>query len=273
MLRLQNFVKQSSGIGGFFSARGFSTTQTFFAGHSKWQNIRHDKAKNDAKRSKHATTIATRIEATVKQNGALSNAQLEMLLDQAKNLNITKKIIENAIKRGLGEIEFDGPVKQEVLYEFIGPGGIAFIVLANTDNKARTVAYVKAAMTKINASLSPIGYLFNKKGEIIVDSSLSLDEMLDVAIEIGADDVEHFEDLDSDYNSDSLFKFITDPDQVHEIANNVSSQGLKLKDVKTSFIPDDLVELHESLEEKHLTKCLAELDAVPELVDYYTNLK
>lgn len=257
--------------------RTFTTTPVSFAGHSKWQNIRHDKAKNDAKKSRDASILAARIEASVKLGGADANAQLETLVEKAKKLNIGKKIIENAIKRGLGEIELDGPVKQEVLYEFIGPAGVAFIVVANTDNKARTVAKVKMAMSRFNASLSPCGYLFNRKGEIIFQSlneADTLDDVLEVAIDIGAEDVEAFEDVDEEYQETNLFRLITEPNDVHGIANELAKLNYKLKDVKTGFIAelDNEVEFPEdSL--KGFNRCMEELDTIPELVDYYSNIK
>jgi YebC/PmpR family DNA-binding regulatory protein len=248
-----------------------------FAGHSKWQNIRHDKAKNDAKKSRDASILAGRIETSVRIGGSDANAQLETLVEKAKKLNIGKKIIENAIKRGLGEIDHDGPVKLEVLYEFIGPGGVAFIIVANTDNKARTVASVKLAMSRFNASLSPCSYLFNRKGEIIfqpLNHLDTLDDILEVAIDLGADDVEIFQDPDEEYDETNLYRLITEPNDVHGIANELSKLGFRLKDVKTSFIPDPIneVEFPED-SSKGFKKCLEELDSIPEIVEYYSNIK
>lgn len=261
---------------GLTPQRLFGTTSRAWAGHSKWQNIRHDKAKNDAKKSREASILATRIEASVRAGGSDANAQLDTLVEKAKKLNVTKKIIENAIKRGLGEIAVDGPVKQEVLYEFMGPAGVAFIVVANTDNKARTVSTVKLAMSRFNASLSPCAYLFQRKGEIIFKplQSQEFDDVFEMAIEIGAEDVEPYEDVQQEYDDTELFRIVTDPAQLRDISNELVKAGYTLKDVKTSLIADadNEVDLPEELS-KGLNKCLEELDAIPEIIDYYSNLR
>lgn len=257
--------------------RAFSSSSIIGAGHSKWQNIRHDKAKNDAKKSKEAYAMATRITTSVKTGGVEGNAQLITLMEKAKKLNVTKKIIENAIKRGTGELTQDGVNTAEVTYEFMGPGGVAFIVEADTDNKSRTIGLVKHAMSKFNASLSPCNYMFQRKGEIIFEplkEDEELDELLEVAIEVGAEDVEEFKDPEGDYNGEKLFRIVTEPSDLHNVSNKLSSMGYKLRDSKAVFIADadnqvDFPEEHE----KALNKCLELLDEVSEVTNYYSNIR
>lgn len=254
--------------------RPFSTTPLVWAGHSKWANIRHDKAKNDAKRLKLAYQLATKIETTVRLGGADANASLDTLVEKAKKLSITKKVIELAIKRGLGEITKDGPAVLEVLYEFVGANGMSFVIVANTDNKARTVSLVKNAMGKMGANLSPCMYMFDRKGEVIFDPKQGeeVDDVLEVAIDIGAEDVDEFRD--PEYGDAVKFRIITDPLDLHTIANKVSELGYKLQDSRVSYLaqPDSLVEFPEDLE-KQFGKAMDELDNIPEIVDYYSNLK
>lgn len=257
--------------------RWLHSSTALCAGHSKWQNIRHDKAKNDAKKSKEAYAIANRITTSVKQGGVDGNAQLATIIEKAKKLNVTKKIIDNAIKRGTGEMDTDGVQMFEVMYEFMGPKGVAFIVEANTDNKTRTIGLVKHALTKFNASLSPCQYLFQRKGEIIFDAKTPdelLDQLLDVAIEVGAEDVESYEDPDGEYGNLRLFRIITEPSDLNAVSNNLSEMGYKLRDSKTVFLADADSEVDYPEEfAKSMNKCLELLDDINEVTNYYTNIR
>lgn len=221
--------------------------------------------------------MATRITTSVKIGGVEGNAQLVTLMEKAKKLNVTKKIIENAVKRGTGELSNDGQVTSEVTYEFMGPGGVAFIVEADTDNKNRTIGLVKHAMSKFSASLSPCNYMFQRKGEIIFEPAQGnegLDEMLEVAIDVGAEDVEEFKDQDGDYNGEKLFRIITETSELYGVSNKLSEKGYKLRDSKTLFIADtdNQVEFPEE-HEKGLNKCLELLDDISEVTNYYSNIR
>lgn len=255
----------------------FHSSCFMLAGHSKWANIKHDKAKNDAKKSREAYSIATRIVSSVKAGGVDGNAQLLTLVEKAKKLNVTKKIIENAIKRGTGEISSEGQQLAEVTYEFMGPGGVAFIVEASTDNKTRTIGLVKHAMSKFNASMSPCQYLFDRKGSIIFsprNETETLDDVLEVAIDIGAEDVEDYKDTDNEYGKEKLFKIVTAVGDIFEISNKLSAKGYVLKDSTTGYMAesDTHVEFPEA-HEKGLKKALELLDEIPELTNYYSNFK
>lgn len=257
--------------------KGFHTSVIQFAGHSKWQNIRHDKAKNDAKKSREAYSIASRIVASVKSGGVDGNAQLATLVEKARKLNVTKKIIENAIKRGNGETVGDEKIVSPVTYEFMGPGGVAFVIEAETDNKSRTIGLIKHALSKFNASLSPCLYMFERKGVIVfapLNENETLDDLLDVAIDLGAEDVEEFIDHEEEYNGEQLFQLITEPGEVGKIANELSQKGYKLKDTNVNYVAgeDSLVDFPEE-SEKSFNKAIEMLDDVPEITDYYTNIR
>lgn len=257
--------------------RTFHGTGMAFAGHSKWANIRHDKAKNDAKKLREAYSLATRIAASVKSAGVDGNAQLVTLVEKAKKLNVTKKIIENAIKRGTGELSNDGAQTFEVTYEFMGPGGVAFIIDANTDNKTRTIGLVKHAMSKFSASLSPCQYLFERKGEVVfepVSENETLDDVLETAIDIGAEDVEDFKDPENEYAGERLFRIITAPGDLQTVSNTLSEKGYKLKDSKTVLIaePDNEVDFPES-HKAGFDKAIDLLDEIAEITTYYSNIR
>lgn len=255
----------------------FHTTAFLQAGHSKWANIRHDKAKNDAKKSKDAYFIASRITSSVKAGGVDGNAQLVTLMDKAKKMNVTKKIIDNAIKRGTGELGTDGAVLSPLMYEFMGPNGTAFIIEAQTDNKNRTIGLVKNAMARFSAKLSSCQYMFQRKGEIVFDPLLpeqEVDDVLEVAIDIGAEDVEEYNDLDNEYEGAKLFRILTDPSLLNDVSNELAAKGYKLRDSKTIFQadPDSMVDFPEEQEKAH-AKMEELLDEINEVTNYYSNIR
>lgn len=257
--------------------RSLHSSNYILAGHSKWQNIRHDKAKNDAKKSREAFSLASRIVSSVKTGGVDGNAQLVTLFEKAKKLNINKKIIDNAVKRGLGETTGDEKLVSPVTYEFMGPGGVAIIIEAETDNKTRTIGLVKHALSKFNASLSPCLYLFERKGIIIVaplTNTQSLDDVLDIAIEVGAEDVEEFHDINNEYNESPLYQLTTEPNDINRVSNELSALGYQLKDINIHYTSsvDNQVEFPK-LQEKAFNKCLDMLDDISEITEYYTNIK
>ncbi|KAI5951914.1 hypothetical protein KGF54_004989 [Candida jiufengensis] len=251
-----------------------------FAGHSKWANIKHDKAKNDAKKSKEATLIATKIESCVRAGGKDSNASLEQLLDKAKKLNVSKQVITNAIKRGSGELNDGANNQTEVSYEFMGPGGVAFIISALTDNKARTVMRVKTAMAYFQASLSPCNFMFEKKGEILFEPKPNtvenFDDIFEMVLEVGAEDIEEVE-FDNEYKPGETYKFyrvICDPLEIHKISNEISSKGYKLHESSVRYLADKdgQVQFPEEFSKGYF-RAIDNLDQTPEVVDYFTNIE
>lgn len=249
-----------------------------FAGHSKWANIRHDKAKNDSKKSKEATLISVRIESCVRSGGKEGNSRLEQLLEKAKALNVQKSLIERAIKRGSGELT-DASQQQEVQYEFMGPGGVAVIVNALTDNKARTVSMVKNALAYFQASLSSCVYMFEKKGEIIFvpkGEEESFDDVFEVAIEIGAEDVEEVE-FDDEFIPDKKHKFyrlLCEANDINQVANDLTSKGYKLHESAVRYLAnvDSQVPFPEELSKGYL-RAIDNLDQLADVTDYYTNIE
>ncbi|CAK9440255.1 uncharacterized protein LODBEIA_P43550 [Lodderomyces beijingensis] len=248
-----------------------------FAGHSKWANIRHDKAKNDAKRSKEAAFISSRIESSVRHGGKEGNANLESLIDKAKKLNVPKQVIQSAIKRGTGEIAA-GTEQSEVTYEFMGPGGVALMVSALTDNKARTVMRVKNALAYFDASMSSCNYMFTKKGEIVFEplqKEEDFDQVFETAIEIGAEDIEEVELDESNASArGKLFRLICADSDLHSICNQLSNKGYKLVESSVRFVAEaeNQVEFPEA-NSKGFLRALDNLDQTPEVTDYFTNIE
>ena len=167
------------------------------AGHSKWANIKHRKAAQDAKRGKVFTKLIRELVVAAKQGGPLpeDNPRLRAAVDKALGANMTRDTIDRAIARGAGTNETDN--MEELTYEGYAPGGIAVLVEVMTDNRNRTVAEVRHAFTKRGGNLGTDGsvaYLFSRKGQISFAPGVDEDQVMEVALEAGAEDIEPNDD-------------------------------------------------------------------------------
>jgi YebC/PmpR family DNA-binding regulatory protein len=162
------------------------------AGHSKWANIKHHKAKQDAKRGKLYTKLIREITVAAKLGGGEAdiNPRLRAALDKALDANMSREVIDRAIKRGVGGME--GEQVEEVRYEGYGPGGVAIIVDCMTNNRNRTVAEVRHALSKYGGNLGTEGsvaYLFSDTGQITFAPGVEEERVMELALEAGAEDV------------------------------------------------------------------------------------
>jgi YebC/PmpR family DNA-binding regulatory protein len=162
------------------------------AGHSKWANIKHRKAAQDAKRGKVFTKLIRELVVAAKQGGPLpeDNPRLRAAVDKALGANMTRDTIDRAIARGAGTSEADN--MEELTYEGYAPGGIAVLVEVMTDNRNRTVAEVRHAFSKRGGNLGTDGsvaYLFSRKGQLNFGSGVDEDALMDAALEAGAEDL------------------------------------------------------------------------------------
>ena len=167
------------------------------AGHSKWANIQHRKKAQDAKRGKLFTKLIREITIAARIGGsdASSNPRLRLAVDKALTANMTRDTIERATKRGAGELE--GVNYEEIRYEGYGPGGVAVLADALTDNRNRTVAEVRHAFSKYGGNLGTSGsvaYLFSQQGILSYEAGVDEDGLMEVALEAGADDLVSDED-------------------------------------------------------------------------------
>ena len=167
------------------------------AGHSKWANIKHRKAAQDKKRGKLYTKIIREITVAARLGGGdiADNPRLRASVDKALGSNMPKDTIDRAIQRGAGGGE--GSDVEELTYEGYGPGGVAILVDAMTDNRNRTVAEVRHAFSKFQGNLGADGsvaYLFDKKGIISFDPGTSEEEIMEAALDAGAEDIDSEED-------------------------------------------------------------------------------
>jgi YebC/PmpR family DNA-binding regulatory protein len=232
------------------------------AGHSKWANIRHKKAAQDAKRGKIFTKLAREITVAAKEGGGdpEKNPRLRAAIDKARKFNMPKENIERAIKRGTGELA--GESYEEVTYEGYGPGGVAIIVKCLTDNRNRTAAEVRHAFSKHGGNLGTSGcvsWMFERKGVIIIPAE-SYDEetVMMAAIEAGAEDV---------VREDEKFVVYTEPSELEAVKEGISNSGIEIEEAKLDLIPTTTtkVEGETALKVLKLLEVLEDLDDVQEV--------
>jgi len=202
------------------------------SGHSKWHSIKHKKAAIDAKRGKIFTRVIRELTIAARMGGGdpSGNPRLRTAIAAAKDVNMPWKNIENAIKKGTGEIE--GVTYEEVTYEGYGPAGVAVLEECTTDNRNRTAAEIRHIFTKAGGGLGAVGsvgYLFNKQGIIAVNAEgADEDKLMEVALEAGADDVR---------NEGPVFIVTTPHHDMNDIREKVEAAGFKIENAEVANIP------------------------------------
>ncbi len=241
------------------------------AGHSKWANIKHRKAAQDAKRGKVFTKHIREITVAAKMGGGVveDNPRLRIAVDKALAANMTRDTIERAIKRGAGTDEADN--MEEVVYEGYGPSGVAVLVYTLTDNRNRTVAEVRHAFSKAGGNLGTDGsvsYLFSKRGEIVLAqeeegaAALEEDALLDAALEAGAEDVVG--------QDDGSFEVITTPETFIEVKSALESAGLPIVMADVVMSASTQVDLDVESAEK-VIRLLDHLEELDDVQNVYSN--
>ncbi len=229
------------------------------AGHSKWANIKHRKAAQDAKRGKIFTKLIREITVSARTGGpdASSNPRLRAAIDAALSQNMTKDTIERAVKRGSGDM--DGDSYEEIRYEGYGPAGVAIMVDCLTDNRNRTVSDVRHAFSKAGGNLGTDGsvaYLFNKQGVLTYPAGTDEDQVMEVALEAGADDVTT--------NDDGSIDVITTPEGFLDVKEAMVAAGLEPAMAEVTQQPATTValELEDAQKVMRLVDALEDLDDV-----------
>jgi YebC/PmpR family DNA-binding regulatory protein len=225
------------------------------SGHSKWSTIKRKKGAIDAKRGKIFTKLIKEITVAARIGGgdAAANPRLRAAILAAKTENMPKDNIERAIKKGTGDLE--GASYEEILYEGYGPGGVAVLVETMTDNKNRTVADVRHYFSKSGGNLGEsgcVGWMFDKKGVIVVDKeAASEEELLDLALESGAEDV---------VEEDSAFQVITASEDLDKVVENLVRADLKYVEASVTMVPKNTVEVADEKTARSLLKLLENLE-------------
>ncbi len=236
------------------------------SGHSKWANIKHKKGAADARRGKIFTRLIKEITVAARMGGGDpdGNPRLRSAIASARAENMPKDNIIRGIKKGTGELE--GEVYDEILYEGYGPGGVAVLVECMTDNRNRTVADIRHYFAKSNGNLGESGcvaYMFDKKGVMLVDkSTTSEEELMDLAIEAGADDV---------VEEDDHFQVVTAPDDFDEVRENLEKAGVQFVEASISMVPQNTIEITEEKPAKAILKLLDSLEGHDDVQNVYAN--
>src|ERR687890_316884 len=194
------------------------------AGHSKWAGIKHKKAIVDSRRGKLFTKLARAITVAAKEGGGdpETNARLGLAVQKAKDASMPKDNIERAIAKGTGE-GADAEALEDVLYEGYGPGGVALLIEAVTDNRNRTGSEVRHMLKSNGGSLGEPGsvaYLFDKKGLIVVDAARYSEDDLMPAIEAGAEDISEDE---------GIFEVLTTPAELRTVRAALEEAGIEVQ--------------------------------------------
>jgi YebC/PmpR family DNA-binding regulatory protein len=235
------------------------------SGHSKWSTIKRKKAAEDAKRGQVFTKLAKEIAIAAREGADPEmNYKLRLVIDKAKAANMPKDNIERAVRRGAGLEK--GAELEEISYEGYGPHGVALIVQVVTDNRNRAVASIRRGFTKLGGSLGETGcvaWQFEIKGYLtLAPDGLDQDEVFDVAVEWGADDVVF---------GDDLIEIFTSPEDFRTVREALEGRGITLESAEITLMPKTTVSLNEkqTLQNMNLIAALEDLEDVQQV---YSNL-
>ncbi|OAQ21593.1 YebC/PmpR family DNA-binding transcriptional regulator [Thermosulfurimonas dismutans] len=236
------------------------------AGHSHWAQIKRKKAAQDAKRGKLFTKITREIIVATRIGGGdpSSNPRLRAAIAAAKAANMPKENIERAIRKGLGLEE--GTQYEEATFEGYGPGGVAVFIESVTDNRRRTVSELRHIFSKCGGNLAEPGavaWIFEKKGLIVIPrDGLSEDQVLEVALEAGAEDVRSYE---------GEFEIITTPEDFEEVKAAIEKAGFSPSSTKVTLVPKTTVKLEDEKTAQQMLRLMEMLEEHDDVQQVYAN--
>jgi len=236
------------------------------AGHSKWANIQHRKGRQDAKRGKIFTKLVKEITVAARLGGGdiNFNPRLRTAVNAAKEESMPAENITRAIKRGTGELE--GINYEEIRYEGYGVNGAAIIIDCLTDNKQRAVADVRLALSKNGGNLGTDGcvsYLFKHCGDIFFAPGVNSDELIEIAIDLGAEDIIN--------NDDGSLEIITPPNEFLNIKEGLDSRNFKYELAELTMKAETDIDL-KGIDGEKMQKILDDLDDLDDVQVIYTNV-
>src|SRR3954470_4790011 len=235
------------------------------AGHSKWKQIKHYKAATDAKRGALFTKLIREITMAAKIGGGdpSGNPRLRLAIDTARSNSMPKENIERAVKKGTGELE--GVDYREVTYEGYGPGGVALLIDAVTDNQTRTVDAVGHKMSRGGGTVgtpNSVGWMFDKKGLIVVDAKgKDEDALMEAALDAGAEDFRREEDQ---------FIITTTANDFHAVQSALQSKGIIASSAELAMVPKNTVQVA-GKDANTLLKLLEELEDLDDVQKVWAN--
>lgn len=238
------------------------------SGHSKFANIKHKKEKNDAAKGKIFTIIGRELAVAVKEGGPdpNNNSRLRDVIAKAKANNMPNDTIDRGIKRAAGDA--NAVNYEHVTYEGYGPGGVAIIVEALTDNKNRTASNVRNAFTKGNGSMGTTGcvsYMFDQKGQILIDREecgMEADDLMMLALDAGAEDFSEEEDS---------YEILTAPEDFSAVREALEKEGVAMAQAEVTMLPQTYTGLSDENDIKFLNRTLDLLDDDDDVQAVYHN--
>ena len=243
--------------------------EILMAGHSKFANIKHKKAKNDAQRGKMFTKIGRELAVAIKEGGGTDpelNARLRDAIAKAKSNNMPNDTIQRSIKKASGEDS--SIIYEKITYEGYGPNGVAVIVEALTDNKNRTASNVRHAFSKGGGNMGTTGcvsFMFDKKGEIVIEREaveMDEDELMMLAIEAGAEDF---------ISEPEGFTIITEPEEFGAVYKALEEAKIVMASAEVSMIPQTITQLTEPEDLEKMEMMLEILEDDDDVQDVFHN--
>lgn len=241
------------------------------AGHSKWANIKRQKARVDAKRGKTFTQLSRAI-IVAARNGLPdvdANCQLRSAVDKAKAAGIPNENIERAIAKGAGTYVNDDTNWEEIRYEGYGPGGVAILIEALTDNRNRTAADLRATFSKNGGNLGETGcvsWMFNQLGVVIIEGDIREETLLEVALNAGAENYSLIEEEEK--KGAEVFTEVSNLDNLHK---TFLDHNLPVIEAELRWLPENIIEVTDSQQAQSLLKLLDTLESLDDVQNVTAN--
>jgi YebC/PmpR family DNA-binding regulatory protein len=240
------------------------------AGHSKWANIKRQKAVVDAKRGKTFTQLSRAIIVAARNGNPdpAGNFQLRTAIEKAKIAGIPNDNIERAIAKGAGTFGGDSSNLEEIRYEGYGPGGVAILIEALTDNRNRTAADLRVAFSKNGGNLGETGcvsWMFTQKGVCIVEGAIDEERLLEASLDGGAESYEMIEA--------QIGEVLTEVTNLEHLSQTLTNFGFQVTDVELRWIPGNEVEVSESDQVRSLIKLIDTLEGLDDVQNVVANFE
>jgi YebC/PmpR family DNA-binding regulatory protein len=236
------------------------------SGHSKWSSIKHKKGAADAKRGKLFSKLSRAIIVAAREGGPDpgGNLALQNAIEKARSYSMPKDNIERAIARGSGQ-DSDASAFETIVYEGYAPGGVAVIVEALTDNRNRTASDVRHVFAKHDGNLGEtgsVGWLFERRGIVLVDGSADEDELTLAAAEGGADDVQR---------DGSTWEVTSAPENLSAVRQAIESAGFKVENAELTMVPKTTIEVEAEAQAKKILRLIDALEENDDVQEVYAN--
>lgn len=239
------------------------------AGHSKWANIKHQKARMDAKKGKTFTQLSRAIIVAARNGGAdpETNFQLRTAIEKAKAASLPNDNIDRAIAKGAGTYGSDEAQLEAIRYEGYGPGGVAILIEALTDNRNRTAADLRSAFSKNGGNLGETGcvsWMFEQKGVVRLEGEIDEESLLEASVEGGADTYEMTE---------AGAEVFTEPTNLEPLNRTLTDQGFPVKEAEFRWIANNYVEVTDSDQARSLLKLMDTLEGLDDVQNVTANFE